>query len=460
MNKTILGIDLGTSSVKLMLRTADGSFIKAKASYAEKTTDGWRGAVKKAFADLPPMRIDAIGLTSQVGTYIVNGSEVIGWEAGVGRAESERMKVKYPQKVFIEEIAMPHPSIDSYPIPRLLYIKNHYETVRSVCQPKDWLCAELTGRMVTDRYSWRGLAHTKTGAYSALFLKEIGLSETVLPPIAAHDEIIGTTTAECEVAFGIPQGIPVVGGMNDFFSSLVGMGMGKNGELFDVTGTSEHLGVLQDEICAETNMVSGVYFDRFIHYGGTASAGASMDFGIRNFGLEGIDIGEILKKHPPIFAPYVNGERAPIFDSNARGVFFGIGADCGKRELAYAVLEGVVFSLYHIYENLGCPPCDRMVVSGGAAKDAVLNRMKAAMFRTRVCVPEETDTTALGAVMTAAKAIGATEGEIQNRVVRSFEPDDACGKIFAERYEIYKNIYPSLKREFAQFSKIREEMIK
>lgn len=460
MNKTILGIDLGTSSVKLVLRTADGGFIKAKASYAEKTTDGWRGAVKKAFADLPPMRIDAIGLTSQVGTYIVNGSEVIGWEASVGRAESERVKAKYPQKVFLEEIAMPHPNIDSYPIPRLLYIKQHCGAVQSVCQPKDWLCEELTGRMVTDRYSWRGLAHTETGAYSALFLREIGISEAVLPPIAGHDEMIGTTTAACEMKLGIPKGIPVFCGMNDFFSSLVGMGMEKSGELFDVTGTSEHLGVLQDEICAETNMVSGGYFERFIHYGGTASAGASIDFGIRNFGLADIDIGEILKKHPPIFTPYVNGERAPIFDSNARGVFFGIGADCGKRELAYSVLEGVVFSLYHIYENLGCPPCGRMIVSGGAARNAVLNQMKADLFRVRVCVPEETDTTALGAVMTAAKGIGAAGGDIRNRVARCFEADDTNGKILAERYAIYKNIYASLQDEFAQFSKIREEMMK
>lgn len=85
MSKNILGIDLGTSSVKLVLRCRDGTLHKAKALYSSRTPDGWLEAIKTAFAELQEPSVDAIGLSSQVGTYIINGKDVISWEEGTGK---------------------------------------------------------------------------------------------------------------------------------------------------------------------------------------------------------------------------------------------------------------------------------------------------------------------------------------------------------------------------------------
>lgn len=452
MSKNILGIDLGTSSVKLLLWRKNKQIEKSKASYFEKTPKGWICAIKEAASQLDLTDLDAIGLSSQVGTYVINDTDVIGWDSGIGKEELEIIKSRYSKETFINEIAMPHPDIISYPIPRLLYIKKNYKNIQSICQPKDYICKVLTGKCVSDKYSYRGLVHTQTGVYSDYFLNEIGIDKDILPPIVSPYDIVGETTVDCKNQLGIPDGIPVFAGLNDFFSSVLGMGMTECGDMFDITGTSEHLGLICDCLMPDTNMVSGVYFDKFIHYGVTASSGASLDFGINNFGLDDIDIESCLKNNPPIFTPYLNGERAPIFDQNARGTFFGINSKCTRTDMAYSVLEGVAFSLYHIYENMGCPEFNSITVSGGASKNPILNALKAELFNKRVNTLTENDTSALGAVQIVANALGINE--TFNCVSDTFEP---CGKyrsILLKRYDIYKNLYSTLKEQFIKFSKI------
>ena len=446
MSKNILGIDLGTSSVKMILKKSDGSLLKSKASYVERSPEGWMSGIQEAFQKICENRIDVISLSSQVGTYIVNEKDVISWDSGVGREELAFIKEKYDINTFIDEIAMPHPDIISYPIPRLLYIKKHYENIESICQPKDLIGKYLTGNWVTEKYSYRGLVHTRTGQYSQFFLNEIGIDEIFLPPIISCDDIIGRTTEACEKAYGIPREIPVVAGLNDFFASIIGMEL-EEGELFDISGTSEHIGIICKELVKDTKMVSGIFFDEFIHYGVTASTGPSLDFGLRDFGLEDININVCLKNNPPIFTPYLNGERAPIFDSNARGVFFGIHGKTTKKEMAYSILEGVVFSLYHIYEYMGKPEIRGIRTCGGASQNDDLNRLKAELFGVPVHILKENDTSALGAVRLISK-------EKINKISYSILPIGKTRGRLLERYEIYKSLYPALKEQFEKGSQL------
>jgi len=454
MNKTYLGIDLGTSSVKVLLKDANGRIEKIKATYREKTPNGWMAAIKEAISGVDISSVCGIGLSSQVGTYIVNEQDVISWDSGIGKDELDEIKKMFPVETFIREIAMPHPDIVSYPIPRLMYIKKHYPNVKSICQPKDYIIKELTGKYLTDKYSLRGLVHTNKGTYSQFFLKKIGIPESVLPTVVQPNEIAGYTTKECEKNLGIPAGIPVVTGLNDFFASIVGMDIKENGDMFDITGTSEHIGLICDSLVPNTKMVSGIYFDQYIHYGVTASGGASLDFAIRQLGLNDIDVGERLNRKPPIFTPYVNGERAPVFDSKAKGVFFGIGSDCTKEDMAYAVLEGVAFSLYHIYESMGSPLCSSITVSGGASQNPVLNLLKAELFGVPVHTLKENDTSALGAAWIAEKTLGENNNGSCNEIVDTYVPNGQYRDILLKRYDIYKNLYRSLKEQFAMFSDI------
>lgn len=461
MSKSVVGIDLGTSSVKVVQRYADGTIFKVREVYEEICPDAWWKAICKALSQIELEEIDAIGLSSQVGTYIVDDVHVIGWNAAIGAEELAAIKKEYDTECFMREISMPHPNIISYPIPRLRYIKKTYPQFQKVGMPKDFICKQLTGNWVTDPYSWRGLANLEKKTYSSYFLKELDICEEQLPKMLDFTEAAGYTK---EISLGekvLPKGIPVYVGLNDYYAGLLGMGIHKVGDMFDISGTSEHLGILEEQVNIATEMVSGPYLQKQVHYGVTASSGVSIKYGLQLYACEHLDLTKIQEKHPPIFLPYLNGERAPIWDADARGMFFGIGENCSKEEMYYAVMEGVVFSLYHIYEKMGKPPANQMKVAGGAAVSTVLNQLKAELFGIPVAVLEESDTSALGAVMVARlgqgdyETIGAA-AEDSCKIREIIEPTGKNQKWLKKRFAIYKELYPAVKMQYQKWKEIEQ----
>lgn len=453
MNKNVLGIDLGTSSVKVLQLFSDGNIIKSRAEYKSVSPAGWWNAICEALSELELNDVTAISLSSQVGTYIVNDKEVISWNCRIGTEEVLEIKKKYEAEVFLREISMAHPNIVSYPIPRLKYIKENFEKIETICQPKDYICEQLTGVRVTDPYSWRGLANLQEGIYSQFFLNEIGIEEDRLPKMQRFDSFAGKTKEIPLKENKLPAGIAVYVGLNDYYASLLGMGIQKEGDLFDISGTSEHLGVIEKETDIHTQLVSGPYLSGNVHYGVTASSGASIKFGLKILKSATIDLESMAKKNPPIFLPYLNGERAPIWDADARGMYFGICEGCGSEELAYSALEGVVFSLYHIYETMGKPRISSMKISGGAAVFPVLNQLKAEMFELPTQILEENDTSALGAALIAAVGAGWYEDyqtAIRDncKIKETIYPTGIYKEWLDKRYAIYKELYPSVKIQY------------
>lgn len=449
MDKCVLGIDLGTSSVKIVKKYRNGRIEKMKNTYREVLPFGWWNAICELLEQIHWDEVSAIGLSSQVGTYLVDEREVIGWNSSVGKKELDWWKSNYSRQTFMEEISMPHPEIISYPLPRLKYIKEHYENVKKISQPKEYIIEKLTGEWVTDLYSWRGLVNLQKGNYSKFFLRELGMEETMIPPIKAPDVVAGYTKELLLKKNVMPAGIPVYTGLNDYYAGLLGMGIGKVGQAFDVTGTSEHLGVLQSEIAENTTLVSGPYIEHMVHYGVTASSGSSIKFGLRLQPDLLFDMEKITEEKPPIFLPYVKGERAPIWNPDARGAFFGIEENTSANLMAYAVMEGVAFSLYHIYETMGKPKMNKITVSGGAATIEYLNRLKAEIFQVPIEVVKESDVSALGGCMTAAVGLGWYSDYIEAAIewVEIFETVIPVGKYrewFEKRYEIYKEFYVSM----------------
>lgn len=460
MNKNVLGIDLGTSSVKVLQRFSDGRIQKTKAPYAEISMNGWWTATCQAISELDLAETVAISLSSQVGTYIVNDSDVINWNCEIGAVEVQKIKGKYKPETFLREISMDHPNMASYPIPRLKYIAEHYKKIVSVCQPKDFICEQLTGNRVTDPYSWRGLANLETKSYSGFFLQELGIKEENLPKMIDYTGLAGVTREISLPGKLLPAGIPVYVGLNDYYASLLGMGIRNTGDLFDISGTSEHLGIIEGQTVLGTPLVSGPYLRDSVHYGVTSSSGASIKFGLQLLEHGAFSLEKIRKSNPPIFLPYLNGERAPIWDANARGVFFGIGENCTREELAYAVFEGVVFSLYHIYEAMGSPNVKTMVISGGAAVSTSLNLLKAEMFGIPAKTLEENDTSALGAALIAAVSIGwypdiETAVEDSVKIKETIVPTESHKEWMRNRYSLYKELYPAVKNQYIKLKELR-----
>lgn len=457
--KSVLGIDLGTSAVKLLQRFEDGQVVKEKERYEEISPKGWWEAISRAMQRMELESVEAIGLSSQVGTYIVDGTEVISWNDPIGGEELAELKGTYSQEEFLAEISMPHPNIISYPLPRLLYIKKTYPAFQKVCQPKDFICEKLTGKCMTDPYSWRGLANLNEKTYSKKFLKEMGIAEDMLPQMIDYTEVAGSTLKHTIPGSNLREGIPVYVGLNDYYASLLGMGIWNTGDMFDITGTSEHLGILEDAVNMETEMVSGPYLRHHVHYGVTGSSGASLDFGLQFSKTGEMDLGETLKHKPPIFLPYLNGERAPVWDGDAKGVYFGIQAGCSKEDMAYAVLEGVSFSLYHIYEKMGQPGAKVMYTAGGAAVNRTLGQLKAELFGIPVKILKEHDTSALGACMVAELGVGRYQDareamSLGVQVEETLYPTGKYQETLKQRFAVYKELYPALKEHFKQLGGI------
>ena len=147
MRDGILGIDLGTSGVKVIV-TKNGREQKIREGYESTDPKGWFDAICRATKVLDLSEVRAIGLSSQVGTYIYeteNGVHTVGWRESVGTEEVEQLLNDIPHEVFIKEISMPHPRIISYPLPRISYIKK-YHSVKKYMPTKRLLNRKTNGQ--------------------------------------------------------------------------------------------------------------------------------------------------------------------------------------------------------------------------------------------------------------------------------------------------------------------------
>jgi len=457
-----LGIDIGTSSVKGVARSKTGESFTCRRAYSSNAPKGWKEAIRALLDDINSLcegRIAAIGFSSQVGTYIVDGKNIIPWYSSVGREELNFLKSIIGQEEFEAEISMQHPELVSYPLPRLMYIQKNYGEECEILMPKELIIRELTGRTVTDVFSMRGIANLESGRYAQALIKKAGINQK-LPKIKLPTDIAGYVTEEAAKKYGLKSETPVYVGCNDFFSGLIGMGIYGIGDSFDLSGTSEHVGYIGKDI-NRCGFVSGRYFVDNCTYGGTKSSGLCCDFAINNFGISDIDFDKAISSNPPIFLPYLNGERSPVFDDDARGVFFGISKESDKRALAYSVLEGVVFSLYDIACSMNMPKPKRLIVGGGSAKNELMNKIRASLFLCEVAGVYENESSALGACMLAMVGSGAYRdiGEaIRDNVKYTdiVKPDEKYSEILKARFCVYKELYGNLKSTFKKFNNLQE----
>lgn len=438
----------------------DGHTLKVKQSYLNQSPEAWKQALKAMLAELIevcPGFIVAAALSAQVGTYLINEKDVLSWQTDAGKEELDYIKSRFDTETFIREISMPHPDLISYPLPRLLYIQKHYGANCSVMMPKDFLIRELTGNLVTDLYSMRGIANLETCQYAQNLLEALDI-QICLPELKQSSELAGYVTKSAAEEYGLPENTPIYLGCNDFYAGLLGMGVFHPGDAFDLTGTSEHIGYISSDI-APDGFVSGGYFIGNCTYGGTKASGSSCSLAIRNFGITDIGPDDILAQKPPIFLPYLSGERAPVFDEKARGVYFGLHADTDHAMLSYATLEGIAFSLYHISQCIHMPPPDQLLCGGGAVQIPLLNRLKATLFDCPVVTVQEPDASALGACILAMLGDGcfpSLEEAVASCVTYTnrIQPEPAYRSLLLQRYEIYKALYPALKNSFDHFNEI------
>jgi xylulokinase len=290
-----------------------------------------------------------------------------------------------------------------------------------------------------------------------------GLDAGLLPRVARSMEIIGYMTAGAAAATGLTQGTPVVAGGGDGACATAGSGAGP-GEAYLYLGGTSWIGLNAGAPIADDRLSHYCSLDyRITAFGTVQSAGSSLEWFAAALGGAGFaDLDALAAAVPPgardlFFLPYLQGERAPLWDADARAVFFGLATHHGKAELFRAVVEGVSYALASIcdvFAENGAPlPTLRLL--GGGAKSGLWRTILAGVTGRRLRVLSDVSSaTSLGAAMAAGVGVGlfsslADASAKLVTIAEEHKPDPDLVAAYAPRAAFFKTLYPALAERFA-----------
>jgi xylulokinase len=496
----ILSIDLGTTGLKVGLVNTLGR-VEASASaeypidvpvagYAEQDPESWWGALITCCRSLkgsqPKLfsQIAGIGICGQMHTQAHLDSSLrvlrpaITWmdqrSAGItGQINRDEAKKAL---VFTETQNV---AATTYTAAHLKWIKDNqpelWSSIRHVLIAKDFLKARLTGEMVTDYSDASGtlLFDVKNRRWSEAMHELFEVPAALLPRAEPSDQIIGTVTGPAARATGIAAGTPVANGSADCSTAALGAGMVKSGQVTLIIGTAGVVAVCAEEPLPDeldrTICWNYCLRDKWVMMGITQTAGESLNWFRTAFDGElpdGRGSGDIFEQYNNairdtpdgsdglIFLPYLNGERTPYWDANARGVFFGITLGARKAHFIKAIMEGVSFALRNCLEtlaSLGITVEQAIAVGGGLKSEAWLNilgKILKVPIRT-VAVP---DTGLVGNMLICARALGLISSipdEVERIITYEREVHfPAAHPVYEKLYEQFLALYGDLEERF------------
>lgn len=372
-----------------------------------------------------------------------------------------------------------------YPICKILWLKENmpevYSRTYKLLQSKDYIAFKLTGRLGTTDPSDASLTlmyDIVNHKWSDEIMAELGVPVSILPDVLKSTDIQGFVTKEASEATGLIAGTPVVVGGGDGVCATVGSGALAKGKAYNYIGGSSWVTIHEDRPLLDPNMrffaccstEEGTY-DMFgtMLCGGSSFQWVRRELGLLEnlaagqFGESAYDLlGKTAEKSPPgaggvIFMPHLMGERAPLWDPNAKGVFYGLSLKTTRDDLIRAVLEGVAFNLRaieRVYEELGID-IKSISLIGGGAKGATWRKILTNVYGRRTTVPRYIgEATSFGAAIVAGVGVGVFKdlGESIRLVkeTQQEDPEPELMKIYDKRFRVFESLYPALKDVFAQ----------
>jgi xylulokinase len=365
-------------------------------------------------------------------------------------------------------------------LPKILWLREmdraRFDEASWFATPNDFLLYRLTGELLTDHNNAsKYLYDIARQDYPAALLSELGIDPAKLPRVVAP----GTTSLpirdEIRQRFGLPNGVQAVVATYDAICAVYGAGVANVGDSCDVSGTVTSFRVLTDSVPRDEtgrlftapHLTSGLYLT-----GGSNNLGG----GVIEWAKQLLYVNENdpysrmaaeATDAPPgaagiTFLPYLLGERAPVWDVNARGVFFGLGRNHQRGDLIRAIFEGVGYSVLDIADRLREMDVriDRVSASGGLARIEPINQIKADMLGVPVSTTVEIESTALGAGLIALVCAGRFHSldEAVTACVqlgRPYDPDPARTQMYIDFFGVYRSLYEQLRGLFVE----REHLI-
>jgi xylulokinase len=489
MTVSLLGIDLGTSSVKAALVDAATGRLLAAASeeypiqtprpgFAEQDPfDYWRAVVRavRQVLQATPAQVTAVGLDGQMhGTVLLDSlgkplRPAIIWPDARTVDEPQRLLERVPTWA---QIAGTNPAA-GFQCATLAWLRRHdphtLSEAATILLPKDYVRLRLTDSAATDvsDAAGTGLMDVRQAVWSDVLLEAVGVSSSQMPPILQSHTVAGALTTEAAEALGLPKGLPVVAGCADQPAQALGSGLVRPGVGSVTIGTGGQVFIpyrpkadLQTD--PRVHVFNHAVPQTWYVLGATLSAGSSLRWMRRVFGLEGMaNAYERLSveagRTPPgadglLFLPYLFGERTPLMDPMAQGAFVGLQYRHERGHIARAVMEGVAFALrdaVQISVQLGAH-VEEMVIAGGGARSPVWRQIMADVLGVPLKRSLQEEQTVLGAALLAGVGVGLySDALAAARLVQQYDapitPNHEAHAFYNELYAQYQALYPSLR---------------
>lgn len=493
MSDLLLGIDIGTSACKVAVFDTTGSVIATSAKsyqvyypdkgYAEQDADEWWEAITEAIKDVlsqgtvTASDIKGIGVDGQSWSAIPvdkDGNALYRtpiWMDTRARHICDRVIREIGEDEIFNVAG--NNFLPSYTTPKMLWFKENmpdvYDKTYKFLQSNSYIVFKLTGNMTQEMSQGYGLHFFDCNKlkYNEDLAKSMGLSTDLVPQLYECDEVVGKVSKKASNETGLLEGTPVVAGGLDAACGTLGAGVYMSGQTQEQGGQAGGMSICTSRPLAHKALILSphVVGGCYLLQGGSVGGGGALKWFKQEFGAD-MSFDELTapaEKIPcgsdgVIFLPYMSGERSPIWDPDAKGVFYGLSFDKTKAHMTRAVMEGVAFSLEHNIRTARETGVEIGVLNamGGSANSALWTQIKSDVTGLPIQVPASDTATTLGAAILAGKGVGlyssykeAVEKTIQ--IKKRYEPNSNNHEVYQRSMELYLELYKDLKGTFKRY---------
>ena len=507
MSQHLLGIDVGTSSAKLILINEAGEvvfttspeypFETPRPGWAECDPENWWQAIVRGLGELfaktglAAADIAGVGLTGQMHGLVLldSAGEIlrpcIMWNDQRTASQCASITAKVGAEQVIQLTG--NPVLSGFTAPKAVWVQENepdiWKQAAKMLLPKDYIRYRLSGGFYTEVSDASGMSLLNVAErnWSAEMLAACGIDRAMMPEVTESTVASTQVSDAAAKATGLAAGTPIIAGGGDQAAQAVGCGIVREGVVSCTLGTSGVVFAHSEQYRVEPEgrlhafcaAVPGQW-----HLMGVMLAAAGSYQWFRNqLGQEEIARGEREGKDPYLylneladsvpagsegllFLPYLSGERTPHPDPDARGAFVGLSLRHGKAHMTRAVLEGVTYGLcdsLELMRGLGIEP-RTVVASGGGAKSPLWRQLLADIFRAEIATVNATEGAAYGAALLAGVGAGVYR-DVYAAVdeTLAYSPAASPGQdapVYADFYPRYRALYPALKDEFGALAKV------
>jgi xylulokinase len=494
MEKLLLGIDIGTSACKVAIFNRKGNVLaQSSQSYpiyypnpgwVEQNPEEWWDsiciAIKEVLdrSNIPSTQIAGIGIDGQSWSAIPvdpEGNCLHNTPIWMD-TRARKIAAKITADIGFDAIfsIAGNAFEPAYTTPKILWFKENepeiYENTYKFLQSNSYIALKLTGNFTQDKSQGYGLHFfdAKTCTYDKAFANSLGISLDKMPDIYDCHEVIGTITNYAARRTGLSEGTPVVAGGLDAACGTLGAGVYMAGQTQEQGGQAGGMSICLNQAVAHPKLILSPHVvpNFWLLQGGTVGGGGVLRWFQHELGGGSSfdDLTALADKIPAgsngvTFLPFMAGERSPIWDPDAKGVFYGLGFDKTKAHMIRAALEGVAYSLEHNLRTAkeAGVEVDELIAMGGASNSVVWTQIKSDVTGKTIKVPTSDTATTLGAAILAGVGVGMyksfEEAVLETIVItRTHEPNMINHNQYSESMELYLELYEDLKETFRKGS--------